>query len=111
MLVPVTEYYGSNIYLTSWVGSILLGMFQMVGPIAGHLVNEYGCQAVGVTGSLLAALCIGMSTFSPNVPALMVTYGLLGGISIGLIYLPAVANIGFHFKVNTEQKLNDSHKL
>ena len=83
----------------------MLGMYLMVGPFAGQLVNRFGCRVVGVAGSLLAALCIGLSTFSPNVPVLMITYGFLGGIGIGLIYLPAVVAVGYHFKVRSHTAL------
>ena len=111
ILSPVMEFYGSNRSLTSWVGSIMLGMYLMVGPVVGQLVNKFGYRIVGVAGSLLAALCIGLSTFSPNVPVLMVTYGLLGGISIGLISLPAVVAVGYHFKVITKYKRSYTQSL
>ena len=41
---------------------------------------------------------IGLSTLSPNVPVLMLTYGVIGGFGLGLIYLPAVVAVGYYFE-------------
>lgn len=39
-----------------------------------------------------------LSTLSPNVPILMLTYGIIGGFGLGLIYLPAVVAVGYYFE-------------
>ena len=39
-----------------------------------------------------------MSIFSPNVPVLMLTYGVIGGFGLGLIYLPSVVAVGYYFE-------------
>ena len=36
--------------------------------------------------------------FSPNVPILMLTYGVIGGLGLGMIYLPAVICVGYYFE-------------
>ena len=76
------------------VGSLLSGVAFMSGPIVGGLVNKFGCRFVCILGSVVACLGIGLSTLSPNVPVLMVTYGLVGGFGLGLIYLPATVAVG-----------------
>ena len=35
---------------------------------------------------------------SPNIPVLMITYGIMGGIGLGMIYLPAIVSVGFYFE-------------
>ena len=49
---------------------------------------------------LFTVACIGLclSTISPNVPVLMLTYGVMGGFGLGLIYLPAVVAVGYYFE-------------
>ena len=39
-----------------------------------------------------------MSIFSPNVPVLMLTYGVIGGFGLGLIYLPSIVAVGYYFE-------------
>ena len=46
----------------------------------------------------MAWAAISLSTFSPSVPVLMLTYGVLGGFGLGLIYLPAIISVGFYFE-------------
>ena len=40
-----------------------------------------------MTGSVIAGVAIFCSSFSPNIPVLGVTYGLLGGIGLGLMWV------------------------
>ena len=49
-------------------------------------------------GAIIAWAAISLSTLSPNVPVLMLTYGVLGGFGLGLIYLPAIISVGFYFE-------------
>jgi MCP family monocarboxylic acid transporter-like MFS transporter 14 len=39
-----------------------------------------------------------LSTQSVNVPMLMVTYGIMGGFGLGLVYLPSVIACGYYFE-------------
>ena len=93
----------------------------MSGPIVGGLVNKFGCRPVCILGSIVACIGLCLSTLSPNVPVLMLTYGVmgkkncndvaiiakmeinifsfrLGGFGLGLIYLPAVVAVGYYFE-------------
>ena len=94
----MVEYFDSNRRSISLVGSLLSGVAFMSGPIVGGLVNKFGCRFVCILGSLVACLGIGLSILSPNVPVLMVTYGLIGGFGLGLIYLPATVAVGYYFE-------------
>ena len=70
----------------------------MSGPIVGGLVNKFGCRMVCIFGSIVACIGFCLSTLSPNVPTLMITYGVIGGFGLGLIYLPAVVAVGYYFE-------------
>ena len=82
----------------SWVGSLLLGVHLISGPLASGLVNTYGCQLVCITGGFVTCLGLCLSTLSPNVPVLMLTYGVIGGFGLGLIFLPTVVCVGNYFE-------------
>lgn len=62
------------------------------------LCNKFGCRAVCIAGSILACAAFVLSTFSVNVNMLMLTYGVMGGIGFGMIYLPAVVLCGLYFE-------------
>ena len=51
----------------------------LVGPIVGALANKFGCRLVAICGSIVAAIAYIISTFSPNINILILTYGGLGG--------------------------------
>jgi MFS family permease len=68
------------------------------GPLVSALTNKFGCRAVCITGSIMSSAAFVLSTFSPNVTVLMLTYGVMGGIGFGFIYLPAVVAVGYYFE-------------
>ncbi|XP_075227567.1 uncharacterized protein LOC142328015 [Lycorma delicatula] len=83
---------------TAWVGSLLSGMYLSAGPVVSALTNKYGCRCVCIMGSIIGCVAFVLSIFSPDVNTLMVTYGVMGGIGFGLIYLPAVVCVGYYFE-------------
>ena len=54
-------------------------MFRISGPIVSALANKYGCRRVSMAGSVVASFAFFISSFSPNVDVLILTYGVLGG--------------------------------
>ncbi|XP_011145465.1 monocarboxylate transporter 3 isoform X2 [Harpegnathos saltator] len=92
------KYFGEGKGKTAWVGSLLSGMYLSAGPVVSALTNKYGCRAVCMAGSFLGAAAFVLSTFSSSVNILMMTYGIMGGIGFGLIYLPAVVCVGYYFE-------------
>jgi len=63
-------------------------LFYFKGPLVAGLANLYGCRPIIIIGSIGAAICMAASTLSPNVWAMMIIYGILGGIFFGMVYLP-----------------------
>merc|ERR1711971_729894 len=98
LLQKLVVHYDSNRATVSWVGSLLCGVYLMSGPIVGGLVNKFGCRPVCILGSIVACAGLSLSTLSPNVPILMLTYGVIGGLGLGMIYLPAVVSVGYYFE-------------
>uniref|UniRef100_A0A1B6MCW1 Major facilitator superfamily (MFS) profile domain-containing protein n=1 Tax=Graphocephala atropunctata TaxID=36148 RepID=A0A1B6MCW1_9HEMI len=92
------NYFGEGKGKTAWVGSLLSGMYLSVGPVVSALTNKYGCRTVCVLGSFIGCAAFALSTLSPNVNTLMITYGFMGGIGFGMIYLPAVVCVGYYFE-------------
>ncbi|XP_023029539.1 monocarboxylate transporter 5 isoform X2 [Leptinotarsa decemlineata] len=97
-LSDIVTSYGETKGKTAWVGSLLSGMYLSAGPLVSALTNKFGCRAVCVSGSIIATAAFVLSTFSPTVNWLMLTYGFMGGVGFGLIYLPAVVCVGYYFE-------------
>ncbi|KAJ8674039.1 hypothetical protein QAD02_005301 [Eretmocerus hayati] len=91
-------YFNSSAATVSWAGSLLSGVYLMAGPVVSALTNKYGCRVVCMVGSVIGAVAFVLATFSKSVTMLMITYGMLGGIGFGLIYLPAVVCVGYYFE-------------
>jgi len=98
LLNPLVKDFDSDSATVSWVGSLLCGTYMLSGPLVGGLVNRFGCRPVCMVGAVVAWAAISLSTLSPSVPVLMLTYGVLGGFGLGLIYLPAIICVGFYFE-------------
>ncbi|XP_060523862.1 monocarboxylate transporter 12 [Cylas formicarius] len=80
------------------VGSLMSGFYLIAGPFASALANSYGFRLVAILGSLVSASAFGLSYFATSVEFLCITYGVLGGIGFGLIYVPSVIIVGFYFE-------------
>ena len=92
------EHFDSDDATISWVGSLLCGLYMLSGPFVGGLVSKFGCRPICMMGAILSASAFVVSTFSTSVGILMITFGVLGGIGFGLIYIPAIVSVGFYFE-------------
>ncbi|KAH9500384.1 hypothetical protein Btru_071688, partial [Bulinus truncatus] len=90
--------FSTNKSETSWIGSVLNGSYLIFGPVISALVNMYGCRAVATVGACLSFVAFFISTFSDTIGVFIVTYGFLGGVGFGLMYLPAIVMVGYYFE-------------
>ena len=61
-------------------------------------MNKFGCRPICISGGIVTCIALILSTFVPNVPLLMLTYGLMGGFGFGMVYLPSVVCVGYYFE-------------
>ncbi|KJH40396.1 hypothetical protein DICVIV_13651 [Dictyocaulus viviparus] len=92
--------FGTSDTASALTLSILSGSYLLVGPIASALANMYGCRAIVITGSFLAFFGFICSTIAPQITFLYFSFGLVGGIGFGLIYLPSIVIIAQYFAEN-----------
>ncbi|CAF0784825.1 unnamed protein product [Rotaria sp. Silwood1] len=97
MKVHLQKHFECSDMLILMVGSVPCGVYLLVGPIVSGLANRYGCRPIIIIGSIGAAACMVLSTFSPNVWAMMIIYGIFGGVFFGMVYLPSVVMVSFYF--------------
>ncbi|GMS94951.1 hypothetical protein PENTCL1PPCAC_17126, partial [Pristionchus entomophagus] len=77
--------------------SLLAGAYLLIGPVASAFANTYGCRPVTIVGALIAFFGFVLSTASPSIYLLYVTFGLIGGIGFGLVYLPSLVIVSHYF--------------
>ena len=51
-----------------------------------------------MAGAVVSCVALFTSTYSPNIPVLMLVYGVMGGFGLGLMYVPAVVAVGYWFE-------------
>lgn len=44
------------------------------------LTNKFGCRIVCIVGAIVGSIGFALSTLSPTLDVLMITYGIIGGM-------------------------------
>ncbi|XP_065578988.1 monocarboxylate transporter 12-like isoform X2 [Artemia franciscana] len=73
-----------------WAGSLLAGVHVLVGPFAFALIDVIGCARTVIFGSILGFVSFIGASQAKNFYVFIFTYGVMGGIGLGLISSPAV---------------------
>jgi MFS transporter, OFA family, oxalate/formate antiporter len=64
----------------------LLVVFAILMPIASRYIERYGAAKVTAVGGAIVGLGYFLSSFATSIPLLIITYGLIGGAGIGIVY-------------------------
>ncbi|XP_053403426.1 uncharacterized protein LOC128558415 isoform X2 [Mercenaria mercenaria] len=83
---------------TAWVGSIMLSVFNLAGPISAYIVNRFGYRIGTMAGSLVTTVAFLLSYFAPNLYYLYFTFGALQGFGFGMVFLSGYVATGKYFK-------------
>lgn len=75
-------------------------VFLSIGPFAAHIYENFDISKTIIVFGLLSSLGIICSYFATNVAYLIVTLGLITGISNGIVNFGAVLSIGKYFYKN-----------
>lgn len=97
-LSDLASHFNEGLGKTAWIGSTISAVYALVGPIASLLENKFGCRVVTISGSVLSATGFVLSTFSPNIWVMVLTYGFMAGIGFGLMYHCAFVMVGHYFE-------------
>uniref|UniRef100_W8AKZ3 Monocarboxylate transporter 14 n=1 Tax=Ceratitis capitata TaxID=7213 RepID=W8AKZ3_CERCA len=91
------DYFGESPSKTAWISSLFFSVPLLMGPIWSNLVDNYGCRKMTIFGGLLSAIGFGLSSFCNSVEMLMLTFGVISGLGLGIGYVTAVVSIAFWF--------------
>jgi OFA family oxalate/formate antiporter-like MFS transporter len=91
-LKPVISAYHVTKAQGNLTFSIVLLALGITAGFGGYLTNRYGPRVIATLGGVLYGLGVILASFSaPNIIILYLTFGIIGGIGIGLGYIVALA--------------------
>ena len=62
ILAPIMTNFDSNRSTVSWIGSLILGVYHLSGPIVSLLVKRFGLRVVSISGAFLSSIALLLST-------------------------------------------------
>lgn len=84
-------------FVTSWVGSVSIGMTFLLSPLASIMTDHLGIRKTAFLGGLLATLGMLISSFVSSLELLYITYGVILGSGASLAYTPSLVILGHYF--------------
>ncbi|XP_068631908.1 monocarboxylate transporter 14-like [Battus philenor] len=83
---------------TAWIGSLFIAVPLLSGPIMSALVDRYGCRSMTILGGIISALGFALASVSKTIEMMMITFGVIAGLGLGLVYVTAVVSIAYWFE-------------
>jgi MFS transporter, OFA family, oxalate/formate antiporter len=66
--------------------AILLIVFAILMPISSRYIDRYGATTVTAVGGVIVGLGYFLSSFATSIPLLAITYGVIAGAGVGIVY-------------------------
>lgn len=90
---PLTTALGTSLPQLQITFSILIVVQTFLSPFQGVLVDRFGPRALLSIGSVIAGLSWMLAAQASSVLTLYLTYGLLGGIGTGIVYVGVIGHM------------------
>jgi MFS transporter, OFA family, oxalate/formate antiporter len=90
---PMTDALGSSLPQLQITFSILIVVQTFLSPFQGVLVDRFGPRALLSIGTVIAGLSWILAAQASSVFTLYLTYGLLGGIGTGIVYVGVIGHM------------------
>ena len=85
--VEFSEHFNESKFLTGGIGSTQNALCQTLQLVSSGLIQAYGCKPVAISGALVVFASFLLSTFATSIGYLYVTYGVIGGMQVILVFL------------------------
>ncbi|XP_013408699.1 monocarboxylate transporter 12 [Lingula anatina] len=96
--VTFKEEFRDSASLTSMLGAVMNSVSGLSGPLASVIANQLSCRVSVMAGGVIAAAGCIISAYATSIQYLLVTYGFLIGLGIGLVYTPTMVIAGQYFE-------------
>ena len=90
---PLTTSLGSSLAQLQITFSILIVVQTFLSPFQGVLVDRFGPRALLSIGTVVAGLSWMLAAQASSLTMLYLTYGLLGGIGTGIVYIGVIGHM------------------
>jgi oxalate/formate antiporter len=90
---PMSDALGSSLPQLQITFSILIVVQTFLSPFQGVLVDRFGPRALLSIGTVIAGLSWILAAQASSVLTLYLSYGLLGGIGTGIVYVGVVGHM------------------
>ncbi len=90
---PLQEVTGVGLPALQITISILIVLQTWSSPLQGILIERFGPRLLVMVGCALSGLSWILAAYATSVTALYLTYGLLGGIGTGIVYVGVIGHM------------------
>jgi MFS transporter, OFA family, oxalate/formate antiporter len=90
---PLTDSLGVSLAEVQVTFSVLIVLQTFLSPCQGFLIDRFGPRILLSAGAILTGLSWVLAAGASNITAIYLTYGLLGGIGTGIIYVGVVCHM------------------
>jgi MFS transporter, OFA family, oxalate/formate antiporter len=91
--LPVTEALGGTLVQAQVTFSVLIVTQTFLAPAQGLLVDRFGPRLLLSIGTALSGISWVLASQASSLAAFYLTYGLLGGIGTGIVYVGVVGHV------------------
>ncbi|XP_052689074.1 monocarboxylate transporter 13-like isoform X1 [Crassostrea angulata] len=97
-VIELQKEFDQGLSLISAIGSIHFGFQLSAGPLASFLMRKTSYRRVCLLGALLSSIGLSALPFTPNLPYLIVFYGVFTGLGYCFLYIPSHTLSGLWFE-------------
>ena len=94
---PFTDSLGVSLAEVQVTFSLLIVLQTFLSPWQGFLIDRFGPRILLSAGAVLTGLSWALAARATTIAALYLTYGVLGGIGTGIIYVGTVCHVAQWF--------------
>jgi OFA family oxalate/formate antiporter-like MFS transporter len=83
---PVQQTFQSSATDSLLPFTVLLVVFSILMPITGFYIGRFGPRRIVAVGAIIMGIGYILSGFANSIPAIVLTYGVIAGAGVGMVY-------------------------
>ncbi|XP_064638862.1 monocarboxylate transporter 12-like isoform X2 [Lineus longissimus] len=84
--------------LTSWLGSVHIGVLHVVAPLVGILTDRFGFRPMVMIGSVILTASLVATSFAQNIYAVLVSFSIFAAVGGGFVFVPASTIVSLYYE-------------